>query len=84
MQTSSQQDRNFEMYGVNDIDSYIKSLVQTTTYNGLSMIIAGLMSNAQEQLEGGDNKNACKTLNIAKEILFRAFNEDLTFSHNKH
>jgi len=85
MQTSSQQDRNFEMYGVNDIDSYVERLVETTTYkyDGVSMIIAGLMSDAQEQLESGDNEGARKNLNIAKNILFRAAHNDLTFSRNK-
>lgn len=85
MKTSSQQDRNLKMYGVNDIDSQIERLAETISYqaNGASMIIAGLMSDAQEQLQNNDNEGARKTLNIAKNILFRAADGDLTFSRGK-
>ena len=85
MQTSTKQDRNDQMYGVTDIDAYVDNVVETITYQGcgVSMIIAGLMSDAQEQLQHGDNEGARKTLNIAKNILFRAADGDLIFSRGK-
>jgi len=85
MQTSSQQDRNLKMYGVFDIDAYVERLAETISYqaNGASMIIAGLMSDAQEQLQNNDSEGARKTLNIAKNILFRTADGDLTFSRGK-
>ena len=85
MQTSSQQDRNEQMYGLQDIDAYVENMAETISYqaNGVSMIIAGLMSDAQEELQNGDNEGARKTLNIAKNILFRAADGDLIFSRGK-
>jgi len=85
MQNLSQQDRNIKMYGVTDIDAYIDNVVETISYQGCgaSMIIAGLMSDAQEQLQNNDNEGARKTLNIAKNMLFRAADGDLIFSRGK-
>jgi len=85
MQNLSQQDRNLKMYGVTDIDAYIDNVVETISYQGCgaSMIIAGLMSDAQEQLQNNDNEGARKTLNIAKNMLFRAADGDLIFSRGK-
>jgi hypothetical protein len=82
---SSQQERNLKMYGVFDIDAYVDNVVETITYQGCgaSMIIAGLMSDAQEQLQNNDSEGARKTLNIAKNILFRAADGDLIFSRGK-
>jgi hypothetical protein len=82
---SSQQERNLKIYGVFDIDAYVDNVVETITYQGCgaSMIIAGLMSDAQEQLQNNDSEGARKTLNIAKNILFRAADNDLIFSRGK-
>jgi len=85
MQISSQQERNLKMYGVFDIDQYVERLAETISYQGCgaSMIIAGLMSDAQEQLQNNDSEGARKTLNIAKNMLFRAADGDLIFSRGK-
>ena len=69
MQTSS----NTQMYGTPDIDLYIERHIKPSTtykFTGGNMIVAGLMSDAQEQMELGDTEGARKTLNIAKHILF--------------
>jgi hypothetical protein len=60
------------MYGVNDINAYIESVKNSITYKftGANMVVAGLMSDAQEQMAFDDIEGARKTLNIAKAILF--------------
>ena len=61
------------MYGINNIDEYIESVKQSTTYrfSGGNMIVASLMSDAQEQMAMDDVEGARKTLNLAKNILFQ-------------
>jgi hypothetical protein len=60
------------MYGFEDIDSYIESVKESMTYQftGGNMIVAGLMSDAQELITFGDTERARQTLNVAKTILF--------------
>ena len=41
------------------------------------MIVAGLMSDAQELLALGENEQARKTLNCAKAILFKIMDGEL-------
>ena len=45
------------------------------------MIIAGLMSDAQEQIEYQDTESARQTLNRAKHLLFLSLQDDLSFNH---
>ena len=70
--TQAQAEKNLEMYGVADIDAYIDSVKESFTYKtvGGNMIVAGLMSDAQELLSVGDNERARQTLNRAKAVLF--------------
>ena len=60
------------MYGFADIDSYIESVKDSITYKftGANMVVAGLMSDAQELIAGGAQDRSRQTLNIAKHILF--------------
>ena len=66
------------MYGFDDIDSYIESVKESITYQftGGNMVVAGLMSDAQE-LMTRDTERARQTLNIAKAILFRIMDGEL-------
>jgi hypothetical protein len=41
------------------------------------MVVAGLMSDAQEQMAFGDTEGARKTLNIAKSIIIMVMDGDL-------
>ena len=70
---------DIQMYGVEDIDAYINSVVNSFTYKvtGGNMVVAGLMSDAQEQMAFGDTEGARKTLNIAKAILFQIMDGQL-------
>lgn len=72
MTTSTQSSRNVSMYGFDDIDSYIESVKDSITYKftGANMVVAGLMSDAQELIAGGAQDRSRQTLNIAKHILF--------------
>ena len=78
MTTSTQSSRNVSMYGFDDIDSYIESVKESMTYQftGGNMVVAGLMSDAQE-LMTRDTERARQTLNIAKAILFRIMDGEL-------
>jgi hypothetical protein len=69
---------NFNMYGC-DIDEFIEDITDSVTYrvSGASMIVAGLMSDAQELLALGENEQARKTLNCAKAILFKIMDGEL-------
>jgi len=70
------------MYGVENIDEFIDSITDTLTYRGCGadMIVAGLMSDAQELMAHDDVESARKTLNRAKAVLFKIMDGTLTGS----
>ncbi len=72
VQSSTQIDRNMRMYGVADIDQFVRDLTDSITYkcSGGHMVVAGLMSDAQELMAVGDTERARRYLNIAKHVLF--------------
>lgn len=76
---------DMQMYGVANIETYIKSVTESFTYKftGGNMIVAGLMSDAQEQMSFDDTEGARKTLNIAKAILFRIMDGQLVGTQEK-
>jgi hypothetical protein len=69
------------MYGC-DIDAFVHSVKEGITYRhtGAAMVIAGLMSDAQEQMEHQDTEGARQTLNRAKYLLFSAMSNELVFN----
>lgn len=73
MTNATQITRNESMYGFADMDAYIESVKASITYKftGGNMIVAGLMSDAQEQMAHDDTEGARQTLNIAKAVLFQ-------------
>lgn len=70
-----------EMYGC-DIDAFVDSVKQSFTYcaSGSAMVIAGLMSDAQEQIAHDDVEGARQTLNKAKHLLFLCMSGKLDFN----
>jgi hypothetical protein len=70
---------DIQMYGVANIDAYINTVINSFTYKvtGGNMVVAGLMSDAQEQMSFGDTEGARKTLNIAKAVLFQIMDGQL-------
>ena len=76
---TEQEERNINMYGVLDIDAYVESVKQSITYQftGGHMIVAGLMSDAQELIACGAQESSRQTLNIAKHILFLIMDGEL-------
>lgn len=71
---------DLQMYGVANINTYIDSVKESFTYKftGGNMVVAGLMSDAQEQMAMDDVEGARKTLNIAKAILFEIMDGKLS------
>ena len=69
---------NDVMYGC-DINQFINSVTQSLTYKcaGANIVIAGLMSDAQEQMAFGDVEGARQTLNLAKTLLFEVMDGKL-------
>ena len=67
-----------QMYGC-DIESFVDSVVESITYQacGANMVVAGLMSDAQEQMSFGDAEGARQTLNRAKALLFKVMDGEL-------
>jgi hypothetical protein len=83
--TTNQTERNIAMYGVENIDEFIDSITDTLTYRGCGadMIVAGLMSDAQELMAHDDVEGARKTLNRAKAVLFKIMDGNLTGSRSR-
>ena len=81
----AQAEKNLEMYGVADMDAYINSIKTSFTYKavGGNMIVAGLMSDAQELLSVNDNERARQTLNRAKAVLFQIMDGQLIGTVNE-
>ena len=79
MTNATQTTRNESMYGFADMDAYIESVKASITYKftGGNMIVAGLMSDAQEQMAHDDIEGSRQTLNIAKHILFQIMDGNL-------
>jgi hypothetical protein len=79
MTNATQTTRNESIYGFDDIDGYIDQVKDSITYKfeGGNFVVAGLMSDAQEQMSYGNTEGARKTLNIAKFIMFQIMDGDL-------
>ena len=77
--TTATQNRDLTMYGVADITEYIQQVKQSMTYklSGGNMVVAGLMSDAQEMMLYNDVERVRQTLNIAKAILFAIMEDEL-------
>jgi len=83
--TTTQTERNVAMYGIENIDEFIDSITDTITYRGCGadMIVAGLMSDAQELMAHNDIEGARKTINRAKAVLFKIMDGNLTGSRSR-
>jgi hypothetical protein len=70
----------FNIYGC-DIDTFVSNVKESFTYNagGVGMVIAGLMSDAQEEMLHQNIEGATQTLNRAKHLLFLALGGNLMF-----
>lgn len=72
---------NFAMYGC-DINAFVEDVKESCAYeiSGSAMVIAGLMSDAQEQMACQDTEGARQTLNRAKHLLFLTVADKLVFN----
>ena len=70
--------KDIEMFGC-DIKVFVDVIEVSVTYklSGANMVIAGLMSDAQEQMSFGDNEGARQSLNKAKYLLFKVMEGEL-------
>ena len=77
MQTN-QTTREMQVYGC-DINEFVEDIKDSVTYRctGANMVVAGLMSDAQEMMAHGDTENARQFLNRAKHILFMIMDGEL-------
>ena len=75
---ANQSNRDIQMYGCNFQD-FLENVTDSITYklSGANMVVAGLMSDAQEQMAFGDIEGARKTLNRAKGVLFAIMEGEL-------
>jgi len=70
--------KQITMYGC-DIEAFVTDIKDSITYRltGANMVVAGLMSDAQEELAHGNAEGARQTLNRAKHILFMIMDGEL-------
>ena len=70
--------RDMQVYGC-DMAKFVDSITSCVSYklSGANMVIAGLMSDAQEQMSFGDNEGARQSLNKAKYLLFKVMEGEL-------
>ncbi len=75
--------RDSQVYGCN-FQEFLADVANSITYkfSGANMVVAGLMSDAQEQMAFGDTEGARKTLNLAKGVLFAIMNGELNAGAN--
>ena len=78
---ANQSNRDIQMYGCNFQD-FLENVTDSITYklSGANMVVAGLMSDAQEQIAFGDTEGARLTLNRAKGVLFAIMEGELNAS----
>jgi hypothetical protein len=76
-------EQNFAMYGIKYLDDFVAGIKNSLTYKmtGGFMVVAGLMSDAQEQMAFGDVEGARKTLNLAKYLQFMIADGELEFKN---
>lgn len=70
-----------EMFGC-DIEVFMASVRDSISYqlSGANMVVAGLMSDAQEEIAAGMDEQARQTLNRAKAVLFEIMDGNLVGS----
>jgi hypothetical protein len=70
--------KEMQCYGC-DIEEFVASVKSGVTYkfSGINMVIAGLMSDAQEMMAFGDTESARQYLNRAKYLLFKVMDGQL-------
>ena len=70
---------DLEMYGVKNIDLFVEQVMDSFSYRagGVGMVIASMMSDAQEELSFESKEAARKTLNRAKHLMFLAMDGKL-------
>lgn len=71
---------DMKIYGCN-IETFKESIKQSLTYrlSGGSMVVAGLLSDAQEMMAHGDTESARMYLNKAKALVFDMLYGDMAF-----
>lgn len=71
---------DMKLYGCN-IETFKESIKQSLTYrlSGGSMVVASLMSDAQEMMALGDTESARMYLNRAKALVFDMMQGDMAF-----
>lgn len=76
-------EKNLAAYGIKYIDEFVAGIKNSLTYKmtGGFMVVASLMSDAQEQMAFGDVEGARKTLNLAKMLQFKIAAGELEFKN---
>jgi len=73
---------DMQMYGVEDINAFFENVKNCVTYKmtGGFMVVAGLMSDAQEMIAYNSPEQARQTLNRAKYLQFKIAAGELDFA----
>ena len=76
-------EQNLATYGVKYLDEFVAGIENSLSYKmaGGFMVVAGMMSDAQEQMAFGDVEGARQTLNLAKYLQFKIAAGQLNFKN---
>lgn len=76
-------EQNMKMYGIKYLDEFVAGIQNSLSYKmaGGFMVVAGMMSDAQEQMAFGDVEGARQTLNLAKYLQFKIAAGELEFKN---
>jgi hypothetical protein len=76
-------EQNMKTYGVKYLDEFVAGIEESLSYKmaGGFMVVAGMMSDAQEQMAFGDVEGARQTLNLAKYLQFKIAAGQLNFKN---
>ncbi len=76
-------EQNQKMYGIKYLDDFVAGIKESLVYKmtGGFMVVASMLSDAQEQMAFGDLEGARQTINLAKYLQFKIAAGELEFKN---
>jgi hypothetical protein len=76
-------EQNLAIYGIKYLDDFVAGIKESLVYKmtGGFMVVASMLSDAQEQMAFGDLEGARQTINLAKYLQFKIAAGELEFKN---